>query len=167
MGLEFSFPAFYYEKAFLGTLVISKEASSVKLYIKGGEVAAFKVVSGDGEKDLEVPISSLGTYAVRISYDALRNALATWSRDNNSENLEGKNHSGVDIYPILFSFNRNYGTVGMRDINAAVLSGVTTCIKDDCLKERSEAENTYLLIIRSPSKLKTEARWQDRTRCSD
>ena len=170
MGLEFSFPAFHYEKAFLGTLVISKEASSVKLYIKGGEVAAFKDVSGDGaekEKDLEVPISSLGTYAARIRYDALRNALATWSRNNNSENLEGKNRSGVDIYPILFTFNRNYGTVGMRDINAAVLSGVTTCIKDDCLKERSEAENTYLLIIRSPSKLKTEAGWQDRTRCRD
>ena len=167
MGLEFSFPAFYYEKAFLGTLVVSKEASNVKLFIKGSEVAAFKVVSGDGEKDLEVPISSLGTYAVRISYDALRNALATWSRSNNSENSEGKNHSGVDIYPILFTFNKNYGTVGMRDINAAVLSGVTTCVKDYCLKERSEAENTYLLIIRSPSKLKTEAGWQDRTRCRD
>jgi len=167
MGLEFSFPAFYYEKAFLGTLVVSKEASNVKLFIKGSEVAAFKVVSGDGEKDLEVPISSLGTYAVRIRYDALRNALATWSRSNNSENSEGKNRSGVDIYPILFTFNKNYGTVGMRDINAAVLSGVTTCIKDDCLKERSEAENTYLLIIRSPSKLKTEAGWQDRTRCRD
>jgi len=167
MGLEFSFPAFYYEKAFLGTLVVSKEASNVKLFIKGSEVAAFKVVSGDGEKDLEVPISSLGTYAVRISYDALRNALATWSRSNNSENSEGENHSGVDIYPILFTFNKNYGTVGMRDINAAVLSGVTTCVKDYCLKERSEAENTYLLIIRSPSKLKTEAGWQDRTRCRD
>jgi len=169
MSLDISFPAFHYGKAYLGTLVISREANNVKLSVKSSEVATFKGVisSDDTEKDLEVPISSLGTYAVRIRYDALRDALAKWSRNNSSESSEGENRSGVDIYPILFTFNKNYGTVGMRDVNVAVLSGVATCVKDDCLKERSEAENTYLLIIRSPSRLKTEAGWQVRTACSD
>jgi len=169
MSLDILFSAFHYGNAFLGTLVISGRANGVKLSIKSSEVATFKgVIFSDGtEKDLEVPISSLGTYAVRIRYDALRDALAKWSRSHNSENSEGENRSGIDIYPILFTFNKNYGTVSMRRgaNNVAVLSGVTTCVEDDCLKERSEAENTYLLIIRSPSRHKTEAGWQVITKC--
>ena len=168
MSLDISFPAFHYGKAYLGTLIISKKANGVKLSIKSSEVVTFKVIfSDDREKDLEVPISSLGTYAVRINYDALRGALAKWSRSHNSENSEGKNRSGIDIYPILFTFNKDYGTVGIGDVNVAVLSGVTTCVEGECLKERSEAENTYLLIIRSRSKVKTGARWQPITTCSD
>jgi len=169
MSLDISFPAFHYGNAYLGTLVISKRANSVKLSIKSSKVVTFKGVisSDDREKGLEVPISSLGTYAARIRYDALRNALAKWSRSSNSESSGGENHSGIDTYPILFTFNKNYGTVGMRDVNAAVLSGVTTCVEDDCLKERSEAKNTYLLIIRSSSRLKTEAGWQVITTCRD
>ncbi len=168
MSLDISFPAFHYGKAYLGTLIISKKANGVKLSIKSSEVVTFKVLfSDDREKDLEVPISSLGTYTVRINYDALRDALAKWSRSHNSENSEGKNRSGIDIYPILFTFNKDYGTVGIGDVNVAVLSGVTTCVEGECLKERSEAENTYLLIIRSMSKVKTGARWQAITTCSD
>jgi len=168
MSLDISFPAFHYGKAYLGTLIISKKANGVKLSIKSSEVVTFKVIFSDNrEKDLEVPISSLGTYAVRINYDALRDALAKWSRSHNSENSEGKNRSGIDIYPILFTFNKDYGTVGIGDVNVAVLSGVTTCVEGECLKERSEAENTYLLIIRSRSKVKTGARWQPITTCSD
>jgi len=168
MGLSISFPAFHYEKAYLGTLVISKEANGVKLYIKSDEVATFKVIFGNGiEKDLEAPISSLGTYAVRIRYDALRAALAKWSRSHNSENSEGENTSGIDSYPILFTFNENYGTPVGMNVNIAVLSGVAACVEDDCLNGRSEAENTYLLIIRPPSRGKTEAERQDRTTGSD
>ena len=175
MDLSISFPAFHYKKAYLGTLVISKEANGVKLYIKSDEVATFKVIFGDGtEKGLEVPISSLGTYAVKTRYGALRDALAKWSRNRNSENSKGENTSGIDSYPILFTFNENYGTpvsmrrdVKVRDIiKVAVLSGVAACVKDDYLKGRSEAENTYLLIIRSYPILKTEAGWKD-TKCSD
>jgi len=175
MGLSISFPAFHYEKAYLGTLVISKEANGVKLYIKSDEVATFKVIFGDGtEKGLEVPISSLGTYAVKTRYDALRDALAKWSRSHNSENSKGENTSDIDSYPTLFTFNENYGTpvsmrrdVKVRDIiKVAVLSGVAACVKDDYLKGRSEAENMYLLIIRSPPILKTEAGWKY-TKCSD
>ena len=169
MSLDILFSAFHYGNAFLGTLVISGRANGVKLSIKSSEVATFKgVIFSDGtEKDLEVPISSLGTYAVRIRYDALRDALAKWSRSHNSENSEGENRSGIHIYPILFTFNKNYGTVSMKRSanNVAVLSGVTTCVEDNCLKERSEAENTYLLIIRSPSRHKTEAGWQVITKC--
>jgi hypothetical protein len=170
MSLDISFPAFHYGKTYLGTLIISKnkKANGVKLSIKSSEVVTFKVIfSDDREKDLEVPISSLGTYAVRINYDALRDALAKWSRSHSSENSEGKNRSGFDIYPILFTFNKDYGTVGIGDVNVAVLSGVTTCVEGECLKERSEAENTYLLIIRSRSKVKTGARWRPITTCSD
>jgi hypothetical protein len=168
MSLDISFPAFHYGKAYLGTLIISKKANGVKLSIKSSEVVTFKVIfSDDREKDLEVPISSLGTYAVRINYDALRDALAKWSRSHSSENSEGKSRSGIEIYPILFTFNKDYGTVGIGDVNVAVLSGVTTCVEGECLKERSEAENTYLLIIRSRSKVKTGARWQPITTCSD
>jgi len=171
MSLDISFPAFHYGKAYLGTLIISKskKANGVKLSIKSSEVVTFKVVFSDyREKDLELPISSLGTYAVRINYDALRAALAKWSRSHNSESSEGKNRSGIDIYPILFTFNKDYGTVGIGgDVNVAVLSGVTTCVEGECLKERSEAENTYLLIIRSRSKVKTGARWRPITTCSD
>jgi hypothetical protein len=106
MSLDLSFPAFHYGKAYLGTLVISRRANDVKLNvelsIKSSEIATFKVISSDGrEKDLEVPISSLGTYAVKIRYDALRDALAKWSRSNNSESSEGENRSGIDVYPIL------------------------------------------------------------------
>jgi hypothetical protein len=168
MGLSISFPAFHYEKVYLGTLVISKEANHVKLSIKSDEVVTFKVIFGDGtEKDLEAPISSLGTYAVRIRYDALRAALAKWSRSHNSENSEGENTSGIDSYPILFTFNENYGTPVGMNVNIAVLSGVAACVEDYCLNRRSEAENTYLLIIRPPSRGETEAERQDRTTGSD
>jgi len=171
MSLDISFPAFHYGEAYLGTLVISRGANGVKLSIKSSEIATFKgVISTDGTEKgfevLEVPISSLGTYAVKISYDALRNALAKWSRSHNSENLKGDNRSGIEIYPILFTFNRNYGTIGKKGTNVAVLSGVTTCVEDECFKERSKAENAHLLIIRSPSRGKTEGRWQVRTTCS-
>jgi len=177
MSLDISFPAFHYGEAYLGTLVISRKANGVKhgvkLSIKSSKVATFKgVISTDGTEKgfevLEVPISSLGTYAAKIRYDALRNALAKWSRSHNSDNLEGENRSGIEVYPILFTFNKSYGTVGMKkDINVAVLSGVTTCVEDECLKERSKAENTYLLIIRSPSRRKTEAGWRVITKCND
>jgi len=177
MSLDISFPAFHYGEAYLGTLVISRKANGVKhgvkLSIKSSKVATFKgVISTDGTEKgfevLEVPISSLGTYAVKIRYDALRNALAKWSRSHNSDSLKGENRSGIEVYPILFTFNKSYGTVGMKkDINVAVLSGVTTCVEDECLKERSKAENTYLLIIRSPSRRKTEAGWRVITTCSD
>jgi hypothetical protein len=97
MSLDISFPAFHYGEAYLGTLVISRKANGVKhgvkLSIKSSKVATFKgVISTDGTEKglevLEVPISSLGTYATKIRYDALRNALAKWSRSHNSDNLE-------------------------------------------------------------------------------
>jgi|GEM_PF-1730995 hypothetical protein len=151
MSPHISFPAFHYEWAYLGALKIEINNNIVKLSITSNRTALFRYVIGNNTEEINVPVSHLGTYAVRINYNAIRNELIKWGRENKA--------LGDDTYPILFTFNKDYGTYGTSENRVAVLNGIAVS------PEGSNAEGNYLLIIRSPSSQRTENGWETVTTC--
>jgi len=139
MSFRISFPAYQYGQAYLGTFKIesNKNQVIVKLLISSDKVVSFEYIDKNNvRRNIEVPVSRLGTYAVRINYDALRNGLISWGR--------GSGALADNAFPIIFTFKRNYGTYGiLTNRSVAVLSGISV--------SESESKNNYLLIIRTPS----------------
>jgi hypothetical protein len=138
MSLHISFPAYQYGQAYLGTFKIrsNKNQVIVKLLISSDKVISFKYIDKNNDnvrRNIEVPVSRLGTYAVKINYDALRNGLISWGRSSGA--------LADNAFPIIFTFKRNYGIYGiLTNRSVAVLSGISV----------SESKNNYLLIIRTP-----------------
>jgi len=151
MNLHISFPAFRYEWVYLGALKIEINNNIVRLSITSNRTALFRYVIGNNSEEIYVPVSHLGTYAVRINYNAIRNELIKWGRENKA--------LGDGTYPILFTFNKDYGTYGTSESGVAVLSGIAVS------PEGSNAESNYLLVIRSPSSQRTENGWESITTC--
>jgi len=136
MSFHISFPAYQYGQAYLGTFKIEPDQNQVivKLLISSDKVVSFEYIDKNNvRRNIEVPVSRLGTYAVRINYDALRNGLISWGRSSGA--------LADNAFPIIFMFKRNYGIYGiLTNRSVAVLSGISV----------SESKNNYLLIIRTP-----------------
>jgi hypothetical protein len=153
MSFHISFPAYQYEQAYLGTFKIesNKNQVIVKLLISSDKVVSFKFIDKNDVRNIEVPVSHLGTYAVMINYNALRNGLISWGRSSGA--------LADNAFPIIFTFKKNYGTYGIlaedetdkkERKSVAVLSGISVS-EGESKNKKVKNNHYYLLIIRSPS----------------